>query len=306
MKSLLKFSFIKSRDLTYHTSMVPQELFDMILDFLHNDVAALRNAGLVCKSWLPTSRFHLFSEIYWDLTALIHNGLEVICAKGSTIPPYILKLRIEGDESQILNETLIKLPLLSNVKRLQLSQIRMENLKLDAKMKLITMLPNLTTLELSAVTVRNYFSLSLDSFWLICGYWILGQFESVDRAVDFVASAPCLEDIGLSNVRCSKSCDYSSRAFAPPLRRIRFEPGPLVDNLMDWFCRSRPTPNVHTLDINRLALDDNIPTVCNLIRHLGSALEHLMISCTDSHGEVRSKYISDSFFINASLITWIY
>ena len=142
---------------------LPQELFDMILDFLHNDVAALCNAGLVCKSWLLTSRLHLFSEIYWDLTALIHHGLEVICAKGSTIPPYILKLSIEGDESQILNETLIKLPLLSNVKRLQPSQIHMANLKLDAKMKLITMLPNLIALDLYIFTVRNYFSLSLDS-----------------------------------------------------------------------------------------------------------------------------------------------
>ena len=72
---------------------------------------------------------------------------------------------------------------------------------------------------------------------------------------------------------------------------------------MDWFCRSRPTPNVHTLDINRLASDDIISTVCNLIRHLGLALEHLMISYTDPHGEIRRKRISDSSFINASLIT---
>ena len=80
-------------------------------------------------------------------------------------------------------------------------------------------------------------------------------------------------------------------------------PDPLVDNLLDWFCRCRPTPSVQTLDINGLASTDDIPTVCNLIRHLGSSLEHLLISCTDSDGGgVRSKCISDSDFINASLI----
>jgi hypothetical protein len=132
----------------------------------------------------------------------------------------------------------------------------------------------------------------------------LEQFETVDQAVDFIASAPCLEDIDLWRMGCSKSCNYSSKAVAPPLREIRLlSRSPLVDNLMDWFCRCRPTPSVHTLDIDRLASADNIPTVCNLIRHLGSSLEHLMISCTDSdHGGVQSKCISDSDFINASLI----
>ena len=151
-----------------HTSMlpvIPQELFDTILDFLHNDVAALCSAGLVCKSWLPASRFHLFSTgIYWNLSALEHRGLEVICVEGSNIPPYILRLEMEGDESRSLNETLLRLPLLSNVKLLLLSHIDMANLTTDAKMKLTTMLKNLTTLHLSNFTVRNYYFLYLDSF----------------------------------------------------------------------------------------------------------------------------------------------
>ena len=133
---------------------------------------------------------------------------------------------------------------------------------------------------------------------------ILEQFETVDQAVDFIASAPLLENLRFSSVGCSESCNYSSQAIAPPLRRIRFELDPLVNNLMDWFCRSCPTPSVHTLDLNRLASLDNIPTVCNFIRHLGSALENLLISCTNSdHGEVQSKCIPTLYFINAGLIT---
>ena len=262
---------------------IPQELSDMILDFLHNDVAALCNAGLVCKAWIPASRFHLFSKI--RLFSLVHHRLELICAEGSTIPPYILNLSIDGDASQFVDETLLRLPLLNNVKHLQLTHIKMANLTKDAKKKLTSMLQNLTTLNLRIFTVRNYFSFTSTDLQ------ILEQFETVDQAVDFIASAPWMEDIAFSSVGCSESCSYSSQAIAPPLRRIRFEPNPLVIILMDWFCRSRPTASVRTLDIYRLRSVDNIPTVCNFIRHLGSALENLLISCTTSdHGEVRSKY----------------
>jgi hypothetical protein len=140
----------------------------------------------------------------------------------------------------------------------------------------------------------------------------LEQFENVGQAVDFIASAPFLEDILIwtvcSSVGCSESSNYSSQAIAPPLRLIRFEPDPLVDNIMDWFCRHHLTPSVHTLDIYRLALNDSI---CNFIRHLGSALENLTIwgpttsRDFDQIGAVRSKFISDPYFIDASLITFI-
>lgn len=39
------------------------ELFDYIIDFLHDDEAALRACALVCRSWVPTSRIHLFHQL---------------------------------------------------------------------------------------------------------------------------------------------------------------------------------------------------------------------------------------------------
>ena len=63
-----------------------------------------------------------------------------------------------------MDETLLKLPLLSNVKHLQLMYINMANLTPDAKKKLTTMLQNLTTLDLCIFTVRNFFSLTSTHF----------------------------------------------------------------------------------------------------------------------------------------------
>ncbi|KAH9479356.1 hypothetical protein JR316_0007946 [Psilocybe cubensis] len=39
------------------------ELYDYIIDFLHDDDAALRACALVCRAWLPSSRCHLFYRL---------------------------------------------------------------------------------------------------------------------------------------------------------------------------------------------------------------------------------------------------
>jgi hypothetical protein len=250
---------------------IPQELSDIILDFLHNDVAALCSAGLVCRSWLPSSRFHLFSK-----SEIVIKGpdiLELICAEGSTIPPYILDLGILG--VGVLFETLLRLPLLN------------------------IMLRNLSSLNLSHFTVRNCLS-RYPSIHFVSSA-ILEQFETVDQAVDFIAFAPCLEVIEFWAVCCSENSNYSSKAVAPPLRQLNSKPGPLLDNIMDWFCRCHPTPSVHTLEIYQLAAGDNL---CNFIRYLGSALENLTIWDSGYRQLGRqSKCIPERYFI--SLITFI-
>ena len=46
-------------------SAVPQELADMIIDHLHDDKKTLKMCSLVCKGWVPSSSFHLFSKFTW-------------------------------------------------------------------------------------------------------------------------------------------------------------------------------------------------------------------------------------------------
>jgi hypothetical protein len=42
----------------------PQELCDVIIDYLHDDKLALIACSTVCKNWLPSCRFHLYSTIH--------------------------------------------------------------------------------------------------------------------------------------------------------------------------------------------------------------------------------------------------
>ncbi|PBK79477.1 hypothetical protein ARMGADRAFT_884869, partial [Armillaria gallica] len=41
----------------------PPELFDRFIDFLHHDKQALKVCSLVCRTWIPASRFHLLGCI---------------------------------------------------------------------------------------------------------------------------------------------------------------------------------------------------------------------------------------------------
>lgn len=43
----------------------PPELFDSVIDYLHDDKAVLRICSLVCQDWVPASTFHLFSTFSW-------------------------------------------------------------------------------------------------------------------------------------------------------------------------------------------------------------------------------------------------
>lgn len=45
-------------------SVVPNELADYILDFLHDDRNALKACSLTCRIWYPTARYHLYRQVH--------------------------------------------------------------------------------------------------------------------------------------------------------------------------------------------------------------------------------------------------
>ena len=57
----------ESADMTPTFSMpsvvLPLELHDYIIDFLHDETDELKRTALVCRYWLSSSRFHLFSSV---------------------------------------------------------------------------------------------------------------------------------------------------------------------------------------------------------------------------------------------------
>ncbi|KAF8183324.1 hypothetical protein K438DRAFT_1144488 [Mycena galopus ATCC 62051] len=77
---------------------LPPELWDAILDHLHHDRAALRAAALVCRIWVPTTRFYLFEDITLSpkcpARAACLNAL--LMSPYATIAPAVRKLAVPG------------------------------------------------------------------------------------------------------------------------------------------------------------------------------------------------------------------
>jgi len=42
---------------------IPQEIIDQFIDYLYDDREALMTCALVCRAWVPSSRYHLFGHV---------------------------------------------------------------------------------------------------------------------------------------------------------------------------------------------------------------------------------------------------
>lgn len=57
-----------------NSAYFPPEILDVVIDHLHDDTASLAACGLACRSLLPASRYHLFSDINftpWNLASFL-------------------------------------------------------------------------------------------------------------------------------------------------------------------------------------------------------------------------------------------
>lgn len=64
----LIFSRLPKWTKTTRIPSVPQELIDEVLDHLAGDMTTLRSCSLVSKSWIQSSRRHLFSSVFFTAT----------------------------------------------------------------------------------------------------------------------------------------------------------------------------------------------------------------------------------------------
>ncbi|KIP01799.1 hypothetical protein PHLGIDRAFT_80071, partial [Phlebiopsis gigantea 11061_1 CR5-6] len=78
----------------YPFPILPLEIQDMIIDHLHNDKRSLQSCALVCKHWLPASRYHLFHSITQKGTEDSYDALLEFLLGAEHILPYIRELRL--------------------------------------------------------------------------------------------------------------------------------------------------------------------------------------------------------------------
>ncbi len=95
---------------------VPQELIDYILDFLHDDVSTLRMCALVSHTFLPSSHYHIYSNVFivhideLDLFGEKYSGqlyqyqnLTALLEYSPHVAPLVTRVGIHGKSDSMTN-----------------------------------------------------------------------------------------------------------------------------------------------------------------------------------------------------------
>ena len=100
--SLLEFMNSTEKSLSplpvHLSTRVAPELQDRILDNLHDSKKDLSTCSIVCKSWLPTCRFHLFAQVVYnpEFARFLDSSTHAL----NSIAPYIKQVIMKGPFSQ--------------------------------------------------------------------------------------------------------------------------------------------------------------------------------------------------------------
>lgn len=142
----------------------PQELVDNIIDHAHDDKPTLASCTLVCRSWLPSSSYHLLDRLHVNL------GKHATFVSTTMPPGHDLVLRDTGVTIESFLATLRATPRLRNAKSLSLMgpdpSPRMRHapqdatsqevvLELDALQSLLEILPSLSSLFIATESIRG-------------------------------------------------------------------------------------------------------------------------------------------------------
>ena len=74
--------------------VLPSELLDHILDYLHDDRQALQSCSLVCHALVPSARFHLFQKVKVD-SGNFARATSIFAGSTSYLAEYVRDLSLE-------------------------------------------------------------------------------------------------------------------------------------------------------------------------------------------------------------------
>ena len=139
---------------------LPPELFDHIIDYLHDDLKALRVCTLLCRLLLPSARFHLFRTVKVT-TVNYKHWLSVFTRRAPELAIYVRYLTLENTKQEfkdlqelmdtgkldVVSAAFIEqiVPRTKDIQRLTLKGVPLDNTVVKT---LATSFPKLDTLSL--------------------------------------------------------------------------------------------------------------------------------------------------------------
>lgn len=243
---------------------IPPELHDQTIDHLCDDKSALRSCALVCRSWLPRSRLHLFQSV--RLTG-VWKEAEEFSAHLTTHPTlgrYVRRLEVRG---HVHARTMISI--LRMVEALEV--LDAPYLLADSKGMDSSSHPWIDELLVSILALRCLRALRLNAILAVKGvqHRIHGFMP-----VHLNFSHLQLLDLSVAVIALKRSFVVGKTGAAEVLRRgviqsqrSTLSPVPALRKF-GFMVRSRDDPD----------LNDDLQSINDLIEPLGSGLEELSLT----------------------------
>ncbi len=227
--------------------VLPPELLDHIVDYLHDDIQALRNSSLACHALVPSARFHLFQKVKVNQGNFV-RATSIFAGTTSHLAEYVRNLSLElgvplNDSSFAHLRTLLdksEIPVLLRVFMLVLSP-RMRNVT----RLILTDVPfDRGIVAMLAPNFPQLHTLSLFDCWFHCN----ADFDTILKDHPLVRRLRCGR---LSSLFGAAPMNGSQVQGPPiPLHSLKiteaYSPSPLT--LMPWLAtRSDPEEYIYTL-----------------------------------------------------------
>src|SRR3984957_10781511 len=246
---------------------LPAELADRIIDHLHSDKLALATCSLVCKTWLPASRYHFFQTNSIRLTPdNIHSFVESLNSSESTFFRHALHIIISTAtisrppsaerNSSGLRASFIFDTLSHHLSRLKIKSLSLACLDWDIESQkleeLFEYFATISILDLQTV-----------------------DFLVPDEFIKFITSFLSLERLSLYGISFQTTdVDHITPFTLSPL--LRFLDLTSNSHILPWFLTAVQLPTLDHFNVANIKYE-HLDAISAILQSLGPSLHNLML-----------------------------
>ncbi|KAJ7089243.1 hypothetical protein B0H15DRAFT_885339 [Mycena belliarum] len=252
-------------------SPLPPELFDIIIAQVQDDIHALAACGLVCRSWLVSSRYHIFKTTPVSLRpGNAQQFIELVNHPSSTFCTHVRSLELLSShvpggsfDAQWLDPIIGTLARLPCVTDMFIANIQWGNMNPRTKSALLDGFPALTHLELWST-----------------------HFDSVSHLVQLICSKPLLHILGLDDLAWEDPSFETSACRVPyGLHSLRLS-NCYKRDILDWLVSHEALPPIHHVQLGAVHPEDT-HSIGRFLARLGPDLFTLQLefSSLDAGGD---------------------
>lgn len=244
-----------------HCSALPDELYDFIIDYLHDDRIALDCCSRVCRGWLPASRFHTFNyveiseknaERFVPLVLAYRLGKYICHITFSWGMPYIGT----PEEDSKLIRILPLLTELPNLKSITHSWVDWIDFHEDDQLLFMANISALENLPVTELTIEK------------------SNFGNPECITEIISACTRLHSVVITSTTWNgkRPAERARRPALSALRKLTIQTAPLP--ILEWLVERVGISSVQHLVLPAL-MDDDIPMVARYLALFGESLHYL-------------------------------